>query len=199
MEIQETETNIQKIVVFSASFGGINALIRVLSDLKSQDNYSVVIVQHLKQTLEQTKLHMVLNRHSKIRVHLAQNDQLLEPGMAYVAQPGYHLVIKNHKLFLENGNPVNHVKPASDVLFISAANAYQENVIGVVLTGTGKDGTKGCLMIKQKGGTTIAQDKETSEFFAMPENAIKTKSIDYILPLDKIGEKILALINRTVD
>jgi len=197
MENQDPKTLIHKIVVFSASFGGINALIKVLSDLKSQDNYSVIIVQHLKQTDEPTKLHMVLGRHSQIKVLMAQDGQRLEPGMAYVAQPGYHLVIKDHKLYLDNGNPMNHVKPASDVLFISAAKAYKEKVIGVVLSGTGKDGTKGCLKIKEKGGTTIAQNKETCEFFAMPENAIKGKGIDYILPLEKIGDKILALVNQT--
>ncbi|ETR72162.1 MAG: Chemotaxis response regulator protein-glutamate methylesterase [Candidatus Magnetoglobus multicellularis str. Araruama] len=193
MEYQHIEEDIHKIVVFGASFGGISALIKILSDLDDDNNFAIIIVQHLKLTNEPTLLDKVLNRRSNVKVLMAQEGQKIQSGLAYVAQPGKHLIVKDGKLGFDHGNPVNHVKPASDVLFISAAKAYGNKVIGVVLTGTGKDGTKGCLMIKEKGGVTIAQDEQTSEFFAMPENAIKANSIDFILPLDKIAGKILDL------
>ncbi|KPA16530.1 CheB methylesterase [Candidatus Magnetomorum sp. HK-1] len=185
-------TKFDRIVVIGASFGGIDALIRLLSQL-NDCNFPIVIAQHLKHTNEQTRLHEVLSKRTGMEVYLASEGMELQAGNAYVAQPGKHLVIKNDKLYLDDGNPVNHVKPAADVLFISAAETYGNKVIGIVLTGTGKDGTKGCVSIKNQGGITIAQDKETSEFFTMPENSIKANAIDFVLPIHEIANKIIVL------
>ena len=91
------------------------------------------------------------------------------------------------------------VRPSADVLFISAAEAFGSDVIGVILSGTGKDGAAGCRAIKASGGTTIAQDKGTATYFSMPKAAIDAEAIDYVLPVDQIGAKIVERIGRTKD
>jgi chemotaxis response regulator CheB len=91
------------------------------------------------------------------------------------------------------GEPVRYVRPSADMLFGSAAQALGPNVIGVVLSGTGQDGARGCQEIKANGGVTIAQDEESSRHFAMPKAAIDAGVVDYVLPVTDIASKIVAL------
>jgi chemotaxis response regulator CheB len=94
------------------------------------------------------------------------------------------------------GEPVNYVRPSADILFSSAAQAFGCNVIGVVLSGSGRDGTAGCRMVKARGGVTIAQNENTSYQFAMPKAAIDAGVVDYILPVEHIAGKIVSLASR---
>lgn len=193
-KIQNRKSEIKRLVVIAASFGGVDTLIKFMSGMPTKPPISVLIVQHLKTGEEKTHLPEILTRHSLMRVCLAENNMPLEPGVAYVAKPGKHLRLKNGHLILDDGEPVNYVRPSADVLFTSAAEAFGSKIIAVVLTGSGRDGTNGCLRIKATGGVTIAQDKETSTFFAMPEAAIKAGVIDFVLPIHEIAGKIIELL-----
>ena len=88
------------------------------------------------------------------------------------------------------------VRPSADLLFESVAASYQDRAIAVVLTGTGVDGSLGAQAIKQMGGTVIAQDEATSEFFGMPEATIKTGQVDFILPLGEIAHALVSLVSE---
>jgi two-component system chemotaxis response regulator CheB len=179
-----------KIVVIGSSAGGINALVEVLSRLPADLPAAVLIVQHLRDD-RPTRLHEHLARHSSLPVRLAQDELALESGVAYLAVPGEHLRIENGCLVLDLGEPVHYVRPSADVLFASAAQVFGPKVIGVVLSGTGHDGARGCQEIKAKGGMTIAQDEKTSRYFAMPRAAIEADAVDYVLPLEKSAGKIV--------
>ena len=101
------------------------------------------------------------------------------------------LVTKTGKISLTTAPPVNYVRPSADMLMNSAARAYADKNIGVVLTGMGVDGAKGIEAIKKKGGLTIAQDKKSCVVFGMPNAAIKTGCVDCVTPLERIPKAIM--------
>jgi chemotaxis response regulator CheB len=201
MQIAETFRNpnseIRNVVVIAASAGGINALVEVLSRLPADLPAAVLIVQHLRDD-RPTRLHEHLARLSSLPVRLAEDGLPLEAGVVYLAVPGQHLRVEGSTLVLDRGEPVHYVRPSADVLFASAAQVFGPKVIGVVLSGTGHDGTRGCQEIKGKGGITIAQGEKTSRYFAMPGAAIEADAVDYVLPLGKIAGKIAELVKCEV-
>jgi chemotaxis protein methyltransferase CheR len=193
--IKEQAKKVDRVVVIAASAGGIDALMQVLSCLPADLPAAILIVQHLRSD-RQTRLPEFLASHCALRVCLAQNRLPLEAGVVYVAVPGSHLLVESGWLILSLDEPVHYVRPAADMLFASAAQAFGPNVTGVVLSGSGRDGAHGCQVIKANGGMTIAQDERTSRHFAMPGAAIDAGAIDYVLPLDQIAGQIVALIHE---
>ncbi len=136
----------------------------------------------------------VIGRHAPLPVVHAQEGAQLESGHIYLAPPDRHLLVKRGTLTLTDTELVNFVRPSADLLFESVAAAYGARAIAVVLTGSGHDGALGVTAIKQRGGTVLAQDEATSEFFGMPSAAIKTGAVDFILPLDEIAPKLVTLV-----
>ena len=191
----ETRNSKQKIVVIGASAGGFDALTQVLSGLPADLPAALLVVQHLQPERE-TRLPEHLARHSPLKVCLAQTGMLPGVGVVYIAQPGQHLCIEHERLVLNSSELVNYVRPSIDVLFTSAVRSFGSNVIGVILSGTGRDGTSGCREIHAKGGVTIAQDERTSQYFTMPKKAIDAGAIDYVLPPQEIAGKIIALVEH---
>ena len=184
---------VRKVVVIGASAGGIGALMQVLSHLPPDLPAAVAVVQHLRDD-GRSRLPELLTRCCPLRVRLARDGMRLETGMVYVAVPGQHLRIEEGRLFLDLTAPLHHVRPAADVLFVSAAQVFGTGAIGIVLSGTGSDGSRGCQMIREGSGITIAQDERSSRYFGMPGAAIAADAIDYVLPLNEIADKIVALI-----
>jgi two-component system chemotaxis response regulator CheB len=187
------QSSINKVVVIAASAGGIDALTQVLSGLPRDLVAAILVVQHLRAD-RQTRLPEHLARHCPLKVRMAQDGMSLEAGVAYVAVPGQHLSIENGHTVLGYEEPVHYVRPSADVLFASAAKSFGTNTIGIVLSGTGRDGAGGCHAIKDKGGVTIAQNESTARYFAMPRAAINAGAIDYVLPVDEIAVKIVEIL-----
>jgi two-component system chemotaxis response regulator CheB len=122
---------------------------------------------------------------------------VLIPSKVYVAPPNHHLfVVKGDclKLSSSHAEKIHFARPSAEPLFASVAEIYKRRAIAVVLTGGDGDGSFGVQIIKDKGGTVIAQDRPTSENFSMPETSIKTGDVDYILPLDRIAPMLIALV-----
>lgn len=186
----------RKVIVIGASAGGIDALREVLSRLPANLPAAILVVQHLRDE-PTTHLPEYLAQRCRMQVRLAEDGLPVEPGVVYVAVPGQHLRVDNECLILSSEGKVNYVRPSADILFASAAQAYGANVIGVILSGTGRDGAHGCQIIKAHVGTTIAQDKPTSRQFAMPRAAIDAGAIDYVLPVEQIPGQIMALVHDT--
>ena len=127
-------------------------------------------------------------------VHGEEGTQL-EPDHVYLAPPDRHMLIKRRgTLTLTDSELVNFVRPSADLLFESVAAAYGDRAIAVVLTGSGHDGALGVTAIKQRGGTVVAQDEASSEFFGMPSAAIKTGAVDFVLPLEEIAPTLTTLV-----
>ena len=178
----------------ASSLGGISALTRVLSLLPADFKAAIVIVQHLWPA-QRSHLADLLNRNSALTIRDAREGDLLQPATAYIAMPDRHVLLNlDGSLTLTDTDKVNFVRPSADRLFVTASQALKERVIGVVLTGTGQDGTLGVQAIKAEHGFVIAQDKATSKSFEMPKAAIATGMVDVCLPLDEIAATLVALL-----
>ncbi len=122
---------------------------------------------------------------------------LVRKGNVYVAPPDQHMLIDtDHRISLTHTELVHFVRPSADLLFESVAASYKERAIGVVLTGTGSDGSMGVKAIKKVGGTLIVQSEGTAEFTGMPSAAIHSASIDFVLPLAEIPSALISLVMK---
>jgi two-component system chemotaxis response regulator CheB len=182
------------VVAIAASAGGLNALTKVLSDLPSDFPAALVVVQHLDPR-HRSLMASILDRRTSLQVEEAGEGGRLNPGTVCIAPPDKHLLVNpDGTLSLSQAALVHFVRPSADLLFESVAASYKDRAIAVVLTGTGSDGNMGVQAIKKMGGTVIAQDEASSDFFGMPSAAIRTGSVDFILPLDEIGATLMALV-----
>jgi two-component system chemotaxis response regulator CheB len=182
------------VVAVAASAGGLNALTGALSSLPRDLPAAVLVVQHLDPR-HRSLMAEILSRRTELAVVQAEDGASIQPGMVYVAPPDRHLLAnRDRTLSLTQTELVHFVRPSADLLFESVAAAFRERAIAVVLTGSGVDGAMGVRAIKAMGGTVIAQDEETSEFFAMPSAAIETGTVDFVLPLDEIASALVSLV-----
>src|ERR1041385_211439 len=179
-------------VALESSAGGLNALSQVLGALPANFASSIVVVQHLAPG-HKSWIAKLLGRSTRLRVKQAEHGEILLPGVVYTAPPDEHLLVGPGKIQLAHSQLVHFSRPSIDLLFESVAGTYGSRSIGVVLSGSGKDGAAGVRTIKEAGGITIAQTPETAEFRHMPESAIETGCIDFILSLAEIAEKLTAL------
>jgi two-component system, chemotaxis family, protein-glutamate methylesterase/glutaminase len=180
-------------IVIGTSSGGMNALKFIFSALPVDFSIPIIIVQHISPRSDNQWIKL-LNNNSKLYLKEADEKEKIEQGIVYIAPPNYHLMIERNKTFsLTIDERVNYSRPSIDVLFESAAEAYKNKLIGVILTGSNNDGTKGIKRIKENGGLTIAQDPETAESSYMPASAIAAIQPDYILSLEKITELLIKL------
>ncbi len=187
-----------KIVALASSAGGVAAIMRVLSMLPGDFPVSTVVVQHLDPR-HRSLMAEIMSRHTRLLVKEAAEGDLLEPGRVYIAPPDRHLLVNpDRTLTLTRTELVHFVRPSADLLFESVAAVFDACAIAVVLSGTGEDGAMGVKAIKKCGGTVIVQDQESSEYFGMPNAAIKTGDVDFVLPLDEIAPALakLAMENR---
>ena len=180
------------VVVIGASTGGIEGLIDILSGYPVQGP-ATVIVQHINPAF----LSGLANRRDRLcasKVRPAEHDDVLQPGLVLLA-PGdkKHLQISDtaHRCRLIEGPPRNGHRPSVDMLFSSAATALGTRCVGVLLSGMGRDGASGLLEIHRQGGTTIAQDKDTSIVYGMPRAAVDCGAVQELLPISKIGSAVL--------
>ena len=186
------ENNIKRIVVVGASFGGLTALQTLLPALPKNFQAPVVIVQHRSREAG-SGLCAFLNKHSLLPVREPEDKETIMPGHVYLAPRDYHLLIDGESFALSIEAPVEYARPSIDVLFESAADAYLEKVIGVILTGANADGARGLARIKESGGMCIIEDPATAESKQMPEAALAATQADKILPLAKIAPLLVEL------
>ena len=179
-----------KVIAMGASTGGPQALTEILSRLP-EDIPPTLIVQHMPEGFTKAFAEH-LDEKCQFKVKEAENGDRISKGLALVAPGGYHmLVTKNGRILLDKGPLIHNVRPAVDPMMFSVAEAYGSKVVGVLLTGMGRDGAKGMKAIKEKGGTTIAQDEKTCVVFGMPKAAIGEGCVDIVLPLHKIPKEIV--------
>ncbi len=182
------------IVAIASSAGGITALSRVFGGLPVGFPVPVVVVQHLDRRHE-TIIAEVLGRRTKMPVTLAHEGARAEAGTIYIAPPNRHLLVgADGVLTLSSSELVHFVRPSADLLFESVAGAYGPRAIACVLTGTGSDGAMGVSAVKSRGGTVIAEDPQLAEFRGMPEAAVASGAVDFVLPLDEIAAVIRGLV-----
>lgn len=179
---------IQKLIVIGASAGGIPATQKILSGLRSDFPYPIVIVMHLPA---QAKVNFALgySRFTKLKMLEIEDKMPIENSTIYFAPPGYHSQIESEGSFsLSRDEPVQFSRPSIDVLFESAAQAFGEKIVGILLTGANTDGALGLKEIQASGGLTIVQNPITAEIPSMPQAALKIMEPTYILDLPEISK-----------
>jgi two-component system chemotaxis response regulator CheB len=193
-KIAEKEVSMMsKIVVIGASTGGPKAVLEILSKLPPNLPACFLVVQHMPSGFTASFARR-LNSKSSLRVMEAEKGAPLRQGVAYVAPGDYHMLVNGQSLDVVKGLRLHGVRPAIDFTMESAALRYRERTIGVLLTGMGIDGAAGMRAIKERGGITLAQDKETSLVFGMPKAAIKLGCIDEVIPLNKMPGRLTRLL-----
>ncbi len=186
-----------EIVVIGASAGGIRSLWHLVQGLPANLPAAVFIVVHMPAKYPSSLPHILQNSGKLPAVH-ALDGAAIEPGNIYVAPPDRHLLIKPQYMRVVFGPKENRCRPAIDPLFRTAALAYGNRVIGVVLSGALNDGTAGLIEIKEQGGVAIVQDPQEAVFSSMPESAIKHAAVDYILPIAEIARALVDLADQPV-
>ena len=192
------------LVLIGASTGGPVAIQKLLSSLDPSFPLPILITQHIDGSFDQ-QLAKWLSTTTRIPVSTAQSGIQIEPGHAYIAPYTHHLKIRRHSSrnsdtkfvsMLDDSAELNFLKPSVDKMFLECADVAGNEIIAVILTGMGNDGTQGLLKIKSKGGYTIAQDRKTCVVFGMPKSAIEAGAIDEVLSLDQIGHRLNILAKK---
>jgi two-component system chemotaxis response regulator CheB len=181
-----------KIVVIGTSLGGFSALKTVLVNLPAEFLAPIAIVQHRHKESDKT-LQELLQEHTNLPIQEVEDKDEILPGQIYLAPADYHLLVEPGYFTLSIDEPVSYARPSIDVLFESAADAYGERVIGVILTGAYQDGMQGLKKVKARGGITIVQEPTTAESPIMPEAAIAAVAVDWVLSLSEIAPLLVNL------
>ena len=194
-ENKSPEGKIQ-IVGIGASTGGPPVLQAVLAGLPKDFPAPLLIVQHIAPGFLPGLVEW-LNQTTAWQVHVASHGIDPRPGHAYLAPDDFHLGMSSAgKILLAREAAENGLRPAVSYLFRSLSDVYGPNVVGVLLTGMGKDGAAELKLMRDRGASTIAQDRETSIVHGMPGEAIALGAAEHILPADKISDGIITIVKR---
>lgn len=180
------------IVGVAASAGGLEAFIQLLSHLPTDSGMAFVLIQHLAPDHE-SLLSEILSRITQLPVCEVQNGVRVEPNQVYVIPPNVKMVLSKGVLQLSPREKVFGKYMPGDAFFASLAADRGHKAIAVVLSGTDGDGSVGLKAIKDAGGVTFAQCKETAQFDSMPNTAVATGNVDFVLPPAQIAEELVNL------
>lgn len=188
---KEIFMNKYELLIIGGSAGGLEVLLEVLPQLRTDLDYAVVLVMHRRGG--DSLLTGLLSDKTKLAVKEAEEKEAIRPGVIYIAPADYHLLIENDKTFsLDYSEKIHYSRPAIDASFETAAEAYGPLLAGVLLSGANADGAEGLLQIKQAGGLTIVQDPDEASVSYMPQQAIEKNAADKILTT----RQIIGLLNE---
>ncbi len=189
-----------ELIAIGASTGGPTAIQTILTRFPGNLPSGIIISQHMPKGFT-NQFAERLNRISAVRVKEAEHGEIIEEGKALICPGGHHMTIERMrdnkvKVIIKNPSNTDKYIPSIDVMMKSAAQVYENKVMGIVLTGMGNDGKEGMLEIKDKGGYTIAESEESSVVFGMPQAVISAGAAERVLSLEDIPEEILRKIKR---
>jgi two-component system CheB/CheR fusion protein len=185
------------VVGVGASAGGVEALTSFFSHVPEQTRAAFLVVTHLGPHRE-SRLSEILSRATKLTVLDAQDEQRIEQGHVYVLPADSILTVAQHRLSLRAVSVEQRERNPIDICFASLARESGENAVGIVLSGSGIDGTLGVKAIKEGGGLTIAQAKHdgSPQHGGMPASAVGSGFVDLLLPVEEMGDKLAEYVRR---
>ena len=186
-------------VVIGGSAGGVEGLTAIFAALPSDFELPVLVVQHLHPSDDGAfARHLALI--TRLPVVEPCDKERIERGRVYAAPANYHMLVdRNGTISLSVDEKVNWSRPSIDVLFESAAIAWGEAVIAVLLSGASADGAKGMRSVREAGGLTIAQDPDDAGYPFMPQSAIDVQAADKVLKAEEIGRMLAELGSRSAE
>jgi two-component system, chemotaxis family, protein-glutamate methylesterase/glutaminase len=181
------------VVVIGTSTGGPQALHRILTSLPESFPMPILCVQHISEGFIRGLVDW-LNKPCRLPVKIMEDGEIAKAGTVYFPKEETHLCIDGtYRLTASREGPIGGHRPSIDVLFQSAADAFGSAAVGVLLTGMGSDGAMGLKSIFDRGGVTLAQNKETSVVYGMPHAASELGAVSMMLPLDQVGPSLINL------
>jgi two-component system chemotaxis response regulator CheB len=184
-------------LVIGISTGGPMALLQIIPKIPSNFPLGIAIVQHMPPRFTQS-MSQRLDGLSQVRVKEAENGDLLEPGKVLIAPGGKHLLFDHHgtqvRARISEEPKTTLYRPCADVMMKSALEAVNGPMIGLIMTGMGKDGLEGLKMIKKQGGIVVAQNEETCVVYGMPKAAVDENVADMVVPLEDIPNALNSLV-----
>ncbi len=188
--LKYTPSTSKKIIAIGTSTGGPASLAEIMPHFPV-DTPPMLIVQHMPADFT-ARFADRLNDISAIRVKEASAGDKLEPGLALLAPGDYHMTVgKDGKVHMNKNPKIHGVRPAVDPMMTTASEVYKSKMVGVIMTGMGRDGATGIEVIKANNGATIAQDEASCVVYGMPQEAYKTGCVDRVVPLSQIPAEIL--------
>jgi len=182
-------------VGIGASAGGLEALEQFFKNMPYDSGLSFVVVQHLSPDYKSLMVEL-LSKHTRMKVYRAEDGMTILPNCIYLIPPKKNMTVFHGKLFLTEQDHHHVINLPIDIFLRSLAEDFTDKSIGIILSGTGSDGTLGIRAIKGIGGMVMAQDDSSAKFDGMPKSAIATGLVDYILPADKMPEELLKFVKH---
>lgn len=175
-----------KAVIIGGSAGSFQVVTKILNSLPRTFPVPVLLCLHRLKHVRSGFVE-ALSLKSNIPVEEPYDKELLKPGRAYLAPANYHMYVElANRIALSTEDTVNHSRPSIDLSFVTAANAYREKLIGVILSGANKDGAYGLKKVHDNGGIAIVQDPNECEVKTMTQSALQLTKVDFVYSTDQI-------------
>jgi len=182
------------VVALGASAGGLDALEKLVSELPADTGAAFVVIQHLSPD-HKSMMASLLARHTPMPVLMVETDTPIEANHVYLISPGVLMHTDGRLLRLRPKSPRSLILPV-DVFFQSLATHHGRHAVGVILSGTGSDGTRGAGAINEAGGLLLAQAPDNAKFDGMPRSVIATGLVDAVLPVEQMAQRIVAHVRK---
>ena len=185
------------IIVIGFSAGGVDPLLRLMTEFPADLAAAVFIVHHFPAK-SVSALPSIVRRAGRLPASHPEHGEQVVPGRIYIAPPNRHMLLAEGRIHLASGPREHGHRPAIDPLFRTAARTYGARVVGVLLSGTLDDGTEGLLVIKRHHGVTVVQDPAEALYPGMPNSAIAEVGVDHVEPVARIGSLLVRLTTEAV-
>jgi two-component system chemotaxis response regulator CheB len=186
-----------RIVAIAASTGGPSALMTLFKKVPAEANAAFLIVQHMTRGFLDGLVRW-LDDEVRLSVRMAQDGDVLKPGLVLFAPDDYHMLVDEDGIVrLNTSLPIGGHRPSAELLLKSVAVRFGRRAIGVILTGMGSDGATGLKRLRERGGRTIAQDEASSIIFGMPRAAIEQDAAEVVLPLEAIPHQLMTWMRES--
>lgn len=182
-------------VGIGASAGGLEALQTFFSNMPPDSGLAFIIIQHLSPDYKSLMVEL-LSKNTQMDVMRVVDGVRIKPNCIYLIPPKKNMVVHGGNLYLSEQPQRHTLNLPIDVFLHSLAEDQAQKAIGIILSGTGSDGTRGVRAIKEEGGTVIVQSAESAKFDSMPNSAIATGLADFVLPPEEMPGKLLQFISH---
>ncbi|WP_029037460.1 chemotaxis protein CheB [Salinimicrobium xinjiangense] len=183
-----------RIVAVGASAGGLEALKAFFENIPEGSKNSYIVIQHLSPDYK-SMMGELLSRSTSLPIMEVEDGMEITQGHIYLIPPVSNLVIRNNRLYLSDKPKNQTLNLPIDMFFESLAREQKEKAIGIILSGTGSDGTRGARAIKENDGMIMVQEPAEAQFDGMPKSAINTGLVDYVLPVKEMGEELFNFLS----
>jgi len=184
------------VVGVGASAGGLDAIKALFDYLPNNTNMSFIIVQHLSPDFV-SLMPELLAKHTAMPIFTAEDKQEIKPNCIYLNKSNKNLHVKKNRIYLLDQGPRQNINLPIDILFNTLGEEFKANAVGVILSGTGSDGSRGLKTIKEEGGTVFVQTPDSAQFDGMPTSAIGTNMVDYVLSPKEIAHALIHFSSQT--